>query len=151
MMYFDRLIVQECYGVVSVPQTYLTEVFISLSYLYAFVCPSLCLAELVAFSITALLSALSVWAFMPPFYYSALGTSDIITHNIPASLSVFLLVLSAFSCLACCIPLRTFCSTDTVCKCHISYIIQPVAFPPPTPKGQPPQRLPFFDGIIIAP
>ena len=62
VMHLHRLAVQCCQCVVSVPQAYLTQVSVSLPYLYAFVCPLLCLAEPVTLSVPGLLPCLSVRA-----------------------------------------------------------------------------------------
>ena len=62
MINLYRLVIQEGQCVISVPQAYLTQVFIPLPYLYALVCPGFGFAEAVTLSVTALLSALSMWA-----------------------------------------------------------------------------------------
>ena len=75
MMDFYRLIVQPINGVIEVVQTALAQESISLSYLYAFLCPCLGLAEAVTLPVTAFLSALFVWALMSSCHYSAVSAS----------------------------------------------------------------------------
>ena len=75
VMNLNRLIVQPINGVIDVVQATLAKVSIPCPYLYAFECPCLGLTEAVTLPVTALLSALFVWALMSSLNHTAVSAS----------------------------------------------------------------------------
>ena len=75
MMNLKVLIIKPVHCVVSSFHAHSTEVFAFLSYLYAFVCPCLGLAESVTLSVTAFLSACLVFALMSSGNYPTVSAS----------------------------------------------------------------------------